>query len=308
MQARSSPLINSKERMKVLVGGGTGFIGKALVGTLKQAGHDVTIISRTKAPGRISWNDVSKSPLPKCDAVVNLAGENILNPLRRWNEGFLHDLRQSRIETTKTLARKIADATNPPKVFVSSSAVGYYPPSDTMEYTEDCPPSSFDTLAQLCSDWEDSANLPDGCNTRVVKIRIGVVLGRNGGVIQQTIWPYWLGLGGVIGSGKQYFPWIHLDDMTGIITHALDNEHVAGVLNGVAPEIVTNEGFTKEYARALWRPAVIPAPSFVFNLIYGNERAKLLLEGQKVIPKRTLELGYKFKFPQLKGALANIVS
>lgn len=294
--------------MRVLIGGGTGFIGKALVGSLKQAGHDVTIISRTKAPGRITWNDITMSPLPECEAVVNLAGENILNPLRRWNKEFIHDLRQSRIETTKTLATKIADAAKPPKVFISSSAVGFYPTSETVEYTEDFPPSSSDTLTRLCSDWEDSANLPDDCKTRVVKVRIGVVLGRNGGVIQQTIWPYWLGLGGVIGSGKQYFPWLHLDDMTGIIMHALVNDHVTGVLNAVAPEIVTNEGFTKEYARALWRPAIIPAPSFVFNLVYGKERAKLLLEGQKVIPKRTLELGYCYKFPQLKGALANIIN
>ena len=112
----------------------------------------------------------------------------------------------------------------------------------------------------------------------------------------------------MIGSGKQYFPWIHIDDMTGIITHALENDHVTGVLNGVAPEIVTNERFTKEYASALWRPAIIPTPSFVFNLVFGHERAKLLLEGQKVIPKRTLELGYKFKYPELKEALEDIVS
>lgn len=293
--------------MRVLVGGGTGFIGKALVRSLKQAGHEVTIISRSKAPGRITWSEISKSPLPECEAVVNLAGENILNPLKRWNETFIQELRQSRVESTKALARKIADATKPPKVFVSSSAVGYYPPSDTVEYTEDSPPSSADTLTRLCNDWEDSAKLPDDCETRLVTIRIGVVLGRDGGVIQQTIWPYWLGLGGIIGSGKQYFPWIHIDDMTGLITHALDNDHVSGVLNGVAPEVATNESFTKEYASALWRPAILPAPSFVFNLVYGHERAKLLLEGQKVIPKRTQELGYKFKFPELKAALANIV-
>jgi len=112
----------------------------------------------------------------------------------------------------------------------------------------------------------------------------------------------------VTGSGKQFFPWIHIDDMVGMITHALENDHVTGVLNGVAPEIVTNERFTKEYAGALWRPAVFPAPSFVMNFVFGNERAKLLLEGQKVVPKRTLELGYKYKFPELKAALANIVS
>ena len=112
---------------------------------------------------------------------------------------------------------------------------------------------------------------------------------------------------GIIGSGKQYFPWIHIDDMTGMIVHALENDHVTGVLNGVAPEIVTNERFTKEYAGALWRPAILPAPAFVINFIFGQERGKLLLEGQKVIPKRTLELGYKFQFPEIKSALANIV-
>lgn len=182
--------------MRVLVGGGTGFIGRALVEALKRKGHEVTIISRTQAPGKITWSEISKSPLPECEAVVNLAGENILNPLKRWNEGFLQKLRDSRIETTKTLARKISEASNPPKVFVSSSAVGYYPPSDTKEYTEDSPPSSADALTTLCADWENSAKLPDGCETRLVTLRIGVVLGRGGGVIQQTIWPFWLGFGG----------------------------------------------------------------------------------------------------------------
>lgn len=278
-----------------------------MVEALKRKGHEVTIISRIQAPGKITWSEISKSPLPECEAVVNLAGENILNPLKRWNEGFLQKLRDSRIETTKTLARKISEASNPPKVFVSSSAVGYYPPSDTKEYTEDSPPSSADALTTLCADWENSAKLPDGCDTRLVTLRIGVVLGRGGGVIQQTIWPFWLGLGGILGSGKQYFPWIHLDDMTGIIFHAMENDHVTGVLNAVAPQVVTNESYTKEYAGALWRPAIFPTPSFAINFIFGQDRGKILLEGQKVIPKRTLETGYKFHYPELKQALAEIV-
>lgn len=293
--------------MRVLVGGGTGFIGRALVEALKRKGHEVTIISRSQAPGKITWSEIAKLPLPECEAVVNLAGENILNPLKRWNEGFLQTLRDSRIETTKTLAKKISEASNPPKVFVSSSAVGYYPPSDTTEYTEDSPPSSADALTTLCADWEKSAKLPDGCKTRLVTLRIGVVLGRGGGVIQQTIWPFWFGLGGVLGSGKQYFPWIHVDDMTGIIFHALENDHVTGVLNAVAPQVVTNESYTKEYAGALWRPAILPTPSFAINFIFGQDRGKILLEGQKVIPKRTLEMGYKFQYPELKQALAEIV-
>lgn len=293
--------------MRVLVGGGTGFIGRALVEALKRKGHEVTIISRSQAPGKITWSEIAKLPLPECEAVVNLAGENILNPLKRWNEGFLQTLRDSRIETTKTLAKKISEASNPPKVFVSSSAVGYYPPSDTAEYTEDSPRSSADALTTLCADWEKSAKLPDGCKTRLVTLRIGVVLGRGGGVIQQTIWPFWFGLGGVLGSGKQYFPWIHVDDMTGIIFHALENDHVTGVLNAVAPQVVTNESYTKEYAGALWRPGILPTPSFAINFIFGQDRGKILLEGQKVIPKRTLEMGYKFQYPELKQALAEIV-
>lgn len=278
-----------------------------MVEALKRKGHEVTIISRSQAPGKITWSEIAKLPLPECEAVVNLAGENILNPLKRWNEGFLQTLRDSRIETTKTLAKKISEASNPPKVFVSSSAVGYYPPSDTAEYTEDSPRSSADALTTLCADWEKSAKLPDGCKTRLVTLRIGVVLGRGGGVIQQTIWPFWFGLGGVLGSGKQYFPWIHVDDMTGIIFHALENDHVTGVLNAVAPQVVTNESYTKEYAGALWRPAILPTPSFAINFIFGQDRGKILLEGQKVIPKRTLEMGYKFQYPELKQALAEIV-
>lgn len=294
--------------MKVLVGGGTGFIGKSVKRALEEDGHEVTVISRSAGRGKITWDDISKNGLPECQAVVNLAGENLLNPLRRWNAAFKEDVRKSRIKTTRLLATKIAESSSPPEVFVSSSAVGFYPPSSTVKYTEDSPPSQADWMSRLCVDWEDSAKLPDGCKTRLVTVRIGVVLGHEGGVIQNTIWPFWFGVGGRLGSGQQYFPWIHVRDLAGIFSYAMVNQHVTGILNGVSPQVATNEVFTAEFASALHRWAILPVPSFALSLMLGGERASVMLEGQHVSPVRTLETGYEFQFPELKDALIDIVS
>ena len=137
---------------------------------------------------------------------------------------------------------------------------------------------------------------------------LGLVLGRDGGAIQQMIWPFRLGVGGIIGSGSQYFPWIHIDDMAGIFVHAIENSDTPAVLNGVAPEPITNKEFTKAFASALWRPAIFPAPAFAIKAVFGSERAVMVLEGQKVIPQRTLESGYEYKYPAIEEAVNNITS
>ncbi|XP_069094397.1 epimerase family protein SDR39U1 [Pleurodeles waltl] len=296
--------------MRVLVGGGTGFLGRTLTRLLKSRGHDVTVVSRQPGEEQITWGNLEANGLPPCDAVVNLAGENILNPLRRWNEDFKNEVVSSRLKTTKILARAISEMDTPPRVWVLVTGVGYYPPSQTAEYTEDSPGGDSDFLSCLARDWEAIARLPANlkCPTRQVVVRSGVILGKDGGAISQMIWPFRFGLGGPIGSGCQYFPWIHVADMAGVITYAMETEAVHGVLNGVAPSTVTNAEFAQSFALVLRRPAFIPLPEFAVNAVFGRERGVILLEGQKVIPKRTLATGYKFSFPDLSSALKDIVS
>lgn len=289
--------------MSVLIGGGTGFIGRHLSNILVENGYKVTAVSRKSAPDHITWNEISRNGLPDgCTAVVNLAGENILNPFKRWNNAFKEEVVKSRVETTKLLASAIKSASTPPEVFVTMSGVGYYQPNPFKEYTEDSPGGDHDFLSRLSRKWEEVGNLPESLKVRRVIVRSGVVLGRDGGMIQQIFLPFFLGVGGRIGSGRQFFPWIHVGDMASIITFAIMNENVTGVLNGVAPEVATNNDFTKAFGAALYRPTLIPTPGWAMEKVFGEERGKIILSGQKVIPKRTLELGYEYLYPDLKSA------
>ncbi|KAK2104040.1 hypothetical protein P7K49_017896 [Saguinus oedipus] len=293
--------------MRVLVGGGTGFIGTALTKLLNARGHEVTFVSRQRGPGRITWDELATSGLPSCDAAINLAGENILNPLRRWNETFRKEVLSSRLETTQLLAKAITKAPQPPKVWVLVTGVAYYQPSLTAEYDEDSPGGDFDFFSNLVTKWEAAARLP-GESTRQVVVRSGVVLGRGGGAIGHMLLPFRLGLGGPIGSGQQFFPWIHIGDLAGILTYALEANHVHGVLNGVAPSSATNAEFAQTLGAALGRPAFIPLPSTVVQAVFGRERAIMLLEGQKVTPRRTLATGYQYSFPELGAALKEVIA
>ncbi|NXI33685.1 D39U1 protein, partial [Sterrhoptilus dennistouni] len=235
-------------------GGGTGFIGTALTRLLRSRGHQVTHVSRREGEDRISWAELSRSGLPLCDAVVNLAGENVLNPFRRWGDAFCQEIISSRVETTRSLAKAIAAAEQPPRAWVLVTGVGYYRPSPTAEYTEDSPGGDFDFFSRLVSSWEAAALIP-GSPTRGVVVRSGVVLGRGGGVISQLLLPFRLGLGGPVGSGLQPFPWIHIQDLCGIVCHALEKESVRGVLNGVSPSSpgTSSGGFARALGAALGR-------------------------------------------------------
>ncbi|KAL3860028.1 hypothetical protein ACJMK2_010201 [Sinanodonta woodiana] len=295
--------------MRVLIGGGTGFIGQHLGHLLQENGYRVTVISRVIRPDGVTWNDIQRHGLPKdCTSVVNIAGENILNVSKRWNDSFKEQVKKSRVETNKLLAKAISEAENPPESFINISGVAYYKPSETDEYTEESTGGDYDWLSKLTTEWEAAATLPDSMNVRRVTVRSGVVLGQDGGMIQQIYFPFFLGFGGRMGTGKQWFPWIHVDDIAGILAYAVKNKSVSGILNGVAPEAATNAQFASAFAGAMWRRALIPMPSFVFNTVFGNERAKIILEGQKVIPKRTLECGYKYKYPDLQSACRDLSS
>nr|CAG4645581.1 EOG090X07KR [Lynceus sp. MCZ IZ 141354] len=288
----------------VVVGGGTGFVGSALCSHLRNKGHAVTVISRQPGPFCMTWGDLSKNGLPKgVTAVVSLAGQNVLDPLKRWNDEFKQIVVASRINTTQALVKAIVAADEKPKVFVATSGIGYYPPSKTAEYSEDSPGGKGDFFAQLCTQWEEAAKLPPSeTQVRQVVIRSGVVLGRHGGMIKQIFAPFYLGTGGPIGGGDQYFPWIQIKDLVRLFTHAIENEKAEGILNGVAPEIITNRQFAQAFGRALWRPAIIPLPSFAVQAVFGAERAKMIIEGQKVFPRRTIESGFEYEYPNIQSA------
>ncbi|XP_041031379.1 epimerase family protein SDR39U1, partial [Carcharodon carcharias] len=291
------------------IGGGTGFIGGALTQLLRNKGHEVGHISRNPGAG-ITWTGLAARGLPPCDAVVNLAGENVLNPFRRWNRKFKDEVFSSRVDTTRTLARAIVETRTPPQVWLLVSAVGFYQPSLTVEYDEDSPGGDADFFSRLVRDWEGAARLPEHTAqlVRQAVVRSGVVLGKDGGALKQMIWPFWLGVGGAIGSGRQSFPWIHVEDMSGILAHALENDSVRGILNGVAPTPCTSRQFAAALGSSLGRPAVLPVPALALEAVLGAERAVMLLEGQRVVPRRTLESGYKYRYPELAAALDNVVS
>ncbi|XP_071493734.1 epimerase family protein SDR39U1-like [Diadema antillarum] len=300
--------------MIVLIGGGTGFVGKALRQQLEAKGHSAILVSRSSGRNKVTWDEIRQNGLPECHAVVNLAGENILNPAKRWTDEFKKLVWDSRVGTTGLLAEAISNSEKPPSVFIGMSGIGYYPPSTTAEYTEESSVTDQDYLGRLCVEWEKAmdgagSKVDDqGPEVRKVVVRTAVVLGKGGGAIQQMQWPFYFGAGGIIGSGKQIFPWIHIDDIAGIFVHAIENEGVNGVLNGISPHPISNHTFTKAMGAALWRPTLFPLPGFMVRTVFGEDRAVMLLQGQRVLPKKTLESGYTFKYPEIDSALKEIFS
>ncbi|XP_076238465.1 epimerase family protein SDR39U1 isoform X2 [Calliopsis andreniformis] len=237
-------------------------------------------------------------------AVINVAGQNVLDLKQRWSEGFKQNVINSRVKTTKSLSEAIVNSKT--SVFVTISGVAYYKPNET-EYTEESKCEKYDFLSELCHKWEAAAQVPQGSNVRQVTIRSGVVLGKSGGMIKQIYLPFFLGVGGPIGNGNQYMPWIHIEDLVNMFLFSLKNNNVRGILNGVAPQIVTNKEFTKVFASTMGRPAFFPVPHFALNILLNKERAKIMLEGQKVVPKRVKELGFQYQYPDIKSACAEIL-
>ena len=293
--------------MNILITGGTGFIGTPLTQELRKSGNDVTVTTRrqTDTKEKLSWNPPGLIPqniISKFDGIINLAGEPIAPA--RWTEERKKGILSSRIDTTRALVESIKAADTKPKVLISASAIGYYGPHGDESLTEDTPPAS-DFLADVCVKWEAEALKAQESGVRVVTVRIGGVLEGDGGALPQMIIPFKFFIGGPIGSGKQWFSWIHRDDVVGIMRYALENESVSGSVNATAPNSVTNKQFSTALGKALNRPSCLAVPGFMVELTLG-ELGAVLLTGQKVLPEKVLKAGYKFKYEDIEAALAAI--
>lgn len=301
--------------MGVLITGATGLIGRALAVRLLAEGWKISAWVRSPERARAALGaECEVVPVERddraltaclgtCEAVVNLAGESILGP--RWSAERKAALRDSRVAVTQRLVRAMAAAEKRPSVLVSGSGSGYYGDCGTRELDESSP-AGRDFLAQLCVDWEAAAMGAEALGVRVVTSRTGAVLAAKGGALGQMLPAYRLGLGGPVAGGRQYLPWIHIEDMAGVISTALRDERYRGPINAVAPEAVTNREFSKALGRALRRPAVVPLPAAALRLIFG-EAAQVLLASQRAVPRRLEELGYRFQQPRLDAALRSLV-
>jgi uncharacterized protein len=287
--------------MRVLVTGGTGFVGAPLCHALRGAGHAVHVVTRhpEAADGTgVAWDDIGQA-VREAEAVVNLAGEPIA--ARRWTEERKRRIRDSRVEATRRLVAAIAASEPRPAVLLSASAVGYYGPHGDEPLDETAGPGS-DFLAQVCTAWESEALGAERAGVRVVRLRLGVVLAADGGALARMLPPFRAFVGGPIGSGRQWMSWIHRDDVTGLVVAALENDRWHGAVNATAPEPVTNAGFARALGRTLSRPAVLRTPATVLRLALG-EMAEMLLTGQRVLPRVAEERGYRWRYPTLAPAL-----
>lgn len=298
--------------MRILITGATGLIGSSLTRQLLHLSHEITVLSRNVKGAHAKFGEQvnywpslnDRHSLDGFDAVINLAGEPIAD--KRWNKAQKDLLCHSRWELTERLAALINASTTPPSVFISGSAVGYYGDQDQAVVTEDETPHDEFTH-QLCQRWEALALRAQNSTTRVCLLRTGVVLAPKGGALAKMLPPFRIGLGGPIGNGRQYLPWIHIDDMVNGIIYLLDHRNLRGPFNMVAPYPVHNEQFAATLAKVLDRPAFLRVPACVMRLLMG-EAAVLVLGGQRAVPRRLEEAGFSFRFFELEQALDDVIN
>ena len=300
-----------ENKATLLVTGASGFVGSRLCSAAVEYGHRVIALSRTPETAAAllphaerveAWRPdselVPSSALNDIGAVVHLSGETIG---ARWNPDKKQRIRESRVNSTNQLVESLSKVETKPEVLVCASAIGFYGEGGDEEFTEDSPPGN-DFLAEVCQDWELAAQKAEALGIRVVRVRLGHVLGKDGGLLKTMLPPFQMGLGGRLGSGTQWMSWIHIDDVAGIILYAIENQNVNGALNATAPTPITNIEFTKTLGRVIQRPTLFPVPTFALKLRFG-EFTDFVLMSQRVLPEITSSVGYDFRYADIESAL-----
>lgn len=295
--------------MRIAISGSTGLVGSALADTLKAEGAQIiNLVRNDPEAGDILWDPLASSfdaaPLADCEAIVHLAGENIASG--RWTAEKKQRIRESRVHSTRLLAEGLAAAAQKPKVLVTASAIGYYGNAGDLLLDEQSS-AGKDFLADVCQAWEAATEPALNAGIRVVHLRIGVVLTDKGGALAKMLTPFRLGLGGRVGSGKQYWSWIALPDLVRVIQHAIGCQSLEGPVNAVAPEPVTNAEFTRVLGKVLRRPTLFPLPSFMARLMLGEMADALLLSSTRVSAEKLEQSGYRFEFIDLESALRGVI-
>ncbi|MBL8232654.1 MAG: TIGR01777 family oxidoreductase [Bryobacterales bacterium] len=298
--------------MKITLTGASGFLGTKLIEKLMAEEHQLHVLGRRKPAGLTGWarfsewdamsGDVPVEAVNGADVVLHLAGEPVA---QKWNEQIKHRIRESRVKGTNALVAAIAQASVKPKVLVAASAIGFYGSRGDEVLTESSAPGSG-FLPEVCVAWEKAIDEASAHVQRIVKLRIGIVLGAGGGAIEKMLPPFKMGVGGRLGDGRMWMSWIHIDDMVGLLHFALHNEELAGAVNATSPNPVRNEDFTRSLGRALQRPTLFAVPVFALKAMYG-EMASVVLASQRVEPEVVRQAGYNFQYADLDAALRSIV-
>lgn len=298
--------------MKILITGASGLIGKALQESFREKGYEMLLASRSepKNASQIRWDadtgfrDEDLERLEGLDAVIHLAGESIAG--LRWTDEKKKAIRDSRVFGTRSMIETFDKLKQKPKTFIAASAVGFYGDRGDDVLTESS--SAGKTfLAEVAKEWEAESRRAEDLGIRTVLLRSAIVLSKEGGALATMLTPFKLGVGGVIGDGKQWMSWISLDDVVGIVNYALEHENVRGAVNNTSPNPVTNEEFTKTLGTVLYRPTFLPLPEFAVHMVLGEMGDALLLDSTRVVPKRLMDAGYEFKYPELNTALKRAV-
>lgn len=291
--------------MKIIISGSNGLVGSAIIPALTAGGHEVKRLLRARTrPGGEHWDpergELKSGALEGFDAIIHLAGESIASG--RWTSARKERIYRSRVDGTRLLSEALNKLARPPKVLLSASAIGFYGDRGAEGLTEESAIGSF-FLSHLCQDWEAATEPASVVGIRVVNLRFGIILSAKGGALAKMLFPFRLGLGGKIGSGAQFMSWVAIEDVVGVIQHALTTESLTGAVNVVSPDPVTNEVFTKCLGKVLGRPTIFPMPALAARLVFGEMADELLLASTRVAPAKLQKTGYIFRHPHLEEAL-----
>ena len=298
--------------MKILISGASGLVGTHLIPTLKAKGHEIHRLVRKAPKGadEIQWDaktgfgESEQAKLENFDAVIHLAGDNVAS--ENWSDEKKQSITESRVTGTRVLVDALKRTANPPKHFISASATGFYG-NRGAEILNETNAKGEGFLPELCADWEAEIKKAEAF-ARVVYLRIGIVLAKDGGALEKMLTPFKFGVGGTVGSGKQYMSWIAIDDLIRIFHFVVENDELRGAINAVSPNAATNEEFTKTLGKVLNRPTILPVPEFAIKMLFGEMGETLLLEGARVYPQKLTDAKFEFDFPSLEAAMKHVLS